>query len=139
MKKVFKSAVIAGIGASIICTAIAIINHSMSTAAPAKYLMLVAGIIGAAYSLFKFSAQMVGKIDHPEKKRADDMTPIHRGWPIWAFLGFFLIEVALAAACIYFATHMWSVRDLINFELTAIISAVVVYWFTHGLPGKKKA
>lgn len=133
MKKSIKALVIALVFFSFACTAIAIINHSMSTAASAKYLMLLAGIIGAVYCLFKFSDQMVDKIDHPKKKSTDGITPIHRGWPIWAFLGFFLIEVALAAACIYLATHMWTVRDLLNFELTAILSGIIVYWFTHCL------
>lgn len=138
MRKVFKFAVIAAAGTSLICAAIAIINHSMQpTAAPAKYLMILAAAIGAVYSLRKFSFQMTRKMDHPEKKRSDGTTPAHRLWPMWAFLGFFLIEVALAAACIYFATHMWSVRDLLNFELTALLSAVVAYWFTHGPLGKK--
>lgn len=138
MKTSLKALFIALVVFSCACAAIAIISHSMSTAAPAKYLMLLAGIIGAVHSLLKFSKQMVRKTDHPEKKRSDG-TPAHRLWPMWAFLGFFLIEVALAAACIYFATHMWCVRDLLNFELTAILSGIIVYWFTHGLPGKKKA
>lgn len=136
MKKVLKAIVIAIIGASIICATIAIVGHTMAPAKVATYLMILAAAIGAVYSLSAQSAQMVSKIDHPEKKRADGITPTHRVWPMWAFLGFFLIEVALAAACIYLATHMWTVRDLLNFELTAILSGIIVYWFTHCLTKK---
>ncbi|MBQ8662140.1 MAG: hypothetical protein IJ482_07445 [Alphaproteobacteria bacterium] len=135
MKKVFKVIIIVAGLVSILAATIAIVGHTMAPAKVATYLMILAAAIGAVYSLWKFSVQMVRKTDHPEKKRSDG-TPAHRLWPMWAFLGFFLIEVALAAACIYFAKNMWCVRDLINFELTAIISAVVVYWFTHCLTKK---
>lgn len=136
MKKSIKALVFALVFVSFACAAIAIIGHSMQTANAARGTMLAAAAICAVYSLWKFSIQMVRKTDHPGKNRADGITPTHRVWPMWAFLGFFLIEVALAAACIYLATHMWTVRDLLNFELTAILSGIIVYWFTHCLTKK---
>ena len=138
MRKVFKTLVLVASAVSVVTTAIAIINHSMDLSKIATYAMLFAAAIGAFYSLQKFAIQMTRKVDKPESKNSLAETPKHRVWPMWAFLGFFLVEVALAAACIYFAKNMWCIRDLINFELTAILSAVVVYWFTHCLVGEKR-
>lgn len=132
MKKTLKIIVLATFCASLYCTAMAVADHSMRLAGAAACLMLVALAVAAVYTLWKFSIQMARKTDSPEKKRKDG-TPAHRLWPMWTFLGFFLVEVALGYACIYFACNMWTVRDLLNFELTAILSTIIVYWFTHGL------
>ena len=136
MKNLFKFMIIASAMVSLAFAAVEVISgefkHAPVRLIATVWLMYLAGALGAAYCLIKFSKQVALKIDHPTKKRADG-SPMHRGWPLWLFLGFFLVEVALGSACIYFGSHMWCVRDLINFELTAVISAVVAYWFTHCL------
>ncbi len=90
----------------------------------------------AADALRCFAIICARKTDHPTKK-CKNGTPKHRSWPIWLFLGFFILEVLLIAVCYYFATHMWCVRDLLNFFLFAMLSIALISWITDSARTKK--
>lgn len=137
MKNVIKAITTVSFLGSILCVIIAVINHNTDMATGAIYLMLLAGVIYILKGLITFCRLMSQKMDNPERNRANGF-PAHRLWPMWLFLAFFIIEAAMVTACAYFATHIWSVRDLLNFELTAILTLNVTYWFTNTLPTKLK-
>ncbi len=123
MKTSFTALVIVLVLTSFACTAIAIISHSMSPALAAKGTMILAATIVAVYKLYRYAVKMSGKIAHKDAS-------VPSAVPMFAFLGFFLVEVVLAVACAYLATHMWTVRDLLNFELTATLSGIIVCYLT---------
>lgn len=120
MKKFFKIVVYATILLSIILMATSIVMHTTKFKMLVQISLMIAGAFGGLYGLIRCVVIKAEKI----RKGSDNS-------PIWACLGFFLIEMALAAGCIYLMFHIWSIRDMLNAELATILSGAIVYELTH--------
>ena len=120
MKKFFKIVVYATILISVIFMAVSAIMHTTKFQLLVQVALLIAGAFGGLYALIRCVVIKAEKI-----RKGSNNTPI------WACLGFFLIEIALTAGCIYLILHIWSVRDMLNAELATLLSGAVVYELTH--------
>lgn len=120
MKKFFQVVVYATLLVSIVFMATSIIMHTTKFQLLVQIALLTAGAFGGLYALIRCVVIKAEKI----RKGSNNS-------PIWACLGFFLIEIALAAGCVYLIFHIWSVRDLLNAELATLLSGAVVYELTH--------
>ena len=120
MKKFFKVMVYVTIIFSIAFMARSIIMHTTRYNICVQTSLLIAGAFGGLYALIRCVVINAEKI-----RKGSNNTPI------WACLGFFLIEIALAAGCIYLILHIWSVRDMLNAELATLLSGAVAYELTH--------
>lgn len=127
MKKFFQIVVYATILISVIFMATSVIMHTTKFKLLVQIALLIAGAFGGLYGLIRCVVIKAEKI-----RKGSNNTPI------WACLGFFLIEMALAAGCIYLLFHIWSVRDLLNAELATLLSGAVVYELTHRRKPAKK-
>lgn len=120
MKKFFKIVVYATILISVIFMAVSAIMHTTKFQLLVQISLLIGGFFGGLYALIRCVVIKAEKI-----RKGSNNTPI------WACLGFFLIEIALAAGCVYLILHIWSVRDMLNAELATLLSGAVVYELTH--------
>ena len=120
MKKFFQVVVYATILLSIILMTTSIVMHTTKFKLLVQIALLIAGAFGGLYALIRCVVIKAEKI----RKGSGNS-------PIWACLGFFLIEIILAAGCIYLILHIWSVRDMLNAELATLLSGAVVYELTH--------
>ena len=120
MKKFFKIVVYATLIISVVFMATSIIMHTTKFKMLVQVALLIAGAFGGLYALIRCVVIKAEKI-----RKGSNNTPI------WACLGFFLIEIALAAGCVYLILHIWSVRDMLNAELATLLSGAVVYELTH--------
>ncbi len=120
MKKFFKVIVYVTMLLSLVFMALSVWTHTTNAKVIMQILLMVGGGFGAFYALIRCTIMQARKIRNGSSNT-----------PMWTCLGFFIIEVALAAACIYLLFHIWSVRDLLNAELATLLSGAVVYWLTH--------
>lgn len=127
MKKFFQIVVYATIILSVVFMAVSMIMHTTKFQLLVQIALLIAGFFGGLYALIRCVVIKAEKI-----RKGSNNTPI------WACLGFFLIEMALAAGCIYLIFHIWSVRDMLNAELATLLSGAVVYELTHRRKPAKK-
>ena len=91
-------------------------------------LLMAGGSLGALYALISCTKLQARKIRNGSSNI-----------PMWKCLGFLIVEVVLAMACIYLLFHIWSVRDMLNAELATLLSGCVVYWLTHSQSPEKSA
>ncbi len=113
---------------SVVFFGIAMCMHSIKGAgAVAVWTMLGALALGAVINLLGFSQLMSKRVD---KESKDSLCPpAHQTWPLWAFLASFIMIVCGGVLCGYLASNIWCVRDLANFELTAILSVIAIKKF----------
>lgn len=127
MKKFFKIVVYATLLVSIVFMATSIIMHTTKFKMLVQISLMIAGAFGGLYALIRCVVIKAEKI----RKGSNNS-------PIWACLGFFLIEIALAAGCVYLIFHIWSVRDMLNAELATLLSGAIAYELTHRRKPVKK-
>ena len=127
MKKFFKIVVYATLLVSIAFMAVSMIMHTTKFQLLVQISLLIGGFFGGLYALIRCVVIKAEKI-----RKGSNNTPI------WACLGFFLIEIALAAGCIYLIFHIWSVRDMLNAELSTLLSGAIAYELTHRRKPAKK-
>lgn len=122
MKTTFNWVGFALIIAATISTTVLICLHSIADAFLYVIAPMLTGVLIFACTKLWITARICArKVDSPDQKRADG-TPIHHVWPLWTFLGFFILEVACIVGCWYLAAHIWCPRDLLNFTLFALLS-----------------
>ena len=105
---------------SVVFMAVSMIMHTTKFQLLVQVALLIAGAFGGLYALIRCVVIKAEKI----RKGSNNS-------PIWACLGFFLVEIALTAGCIYLILHIWSVRDMLNAELATLLSGAIVYELTH--------
>lgn len=130
MKRTLKSVILTLVAASATMTAITILFPETQ-----RFLWgwlaatgVCAGVLGAIYSLIKFSWLQTPKI--VETQRPGGM---------WNFLWFFVIEAIMGAACIYLVICCAGRRGILNFELMLIVSGLLTYCITHMSKKENKA
>ena len=128
MKRFFKIIVCVTMLCSVVLMAYSIWMHSTNAKAIMQIVLMAGGSLGALYALISCTKLQARKIRNGSSNI-----------PMWKCLGFLIVEVVLATACIYLLFHIWSVRDMLNAELATLLSGCVVYWLTHSQSPEKSA
>ena len=128
MKRFFKIIVCVTMLCSVALMAYSIWTHTTNAKAIIQIVLMAGGSLGALYALISCTKLQARKIRNGSSNI-----------PMWKCLGFLIVEVVLATACIYLLFHIWSVRDMLNAELATLLSGCVVYWLTHSQSPEKSA
>lgn len=129
---------VVAIAVSAVMTFVECLCHSTASQLGIIWLSAIGAVIIGIYLLINEARIMAGRMDTENKKANGN--PEHRISPMFKFLLYAVLEIALAVGCVYLATKIGRARDILNYELFVMVSLYTLYFVAiwSKAPAKKE-